>query len=248
MEFIMSKADESEVNALPKKRGLVEGLIRDTKNLFAGIVAAPAHFITNPGDVVGKSIVIGLSSIPGFGSFVTAGYVFKQSYRETGNVGMSSLKALCAGVATLIPGVGPTITGFYAVKNIGEQVERNAIASGKGYKEAIAEKYSKAGNNLATLTREGIGPVVNRTVAKAEQLFSKKGIKAIGAAVLGPLTPEQVNAEIQKKKGKNVVSNRASIISAQPMTEAPRRTVSLHSVAPRQTPDARKPVPNQRKR
>jgi hypothetical protein len=175
----------------PKKRGFFEGLKRDIKNLAIGVACAPAHIYTDFYDTLGK-VAVGVCSIfPVAGSVVTGLYVLKQSYRETGNFAMSAVKGVAAGAAAIVPGVGPAIVAGYAIKNIGEQVERDREVSKQCGNEmtipaAIKAKYLKGPGvssvrgkeapltQLAPFTPKGVKEEVQDMVAEVQQQKNKK--------------------------------------------------------------------------
>jgi hypothetical protein len=174
------------------------GLLSDLKNLATGIAAAPAHIATNPADTAAKATTIGLSAIPVVGSVVTVAYVFKQSMAETGNTFRSAAKAVVAGVAALAPGVGPAITGAYAVKNIGTQVKRETDAQNAAKQkgetlvtriDVLDQKYGKAKENVKSLGK-----------LETWKQGVKNGLESAKEVMKHPITAIKSEMNYQKKE------------------------------------------------
>lgn len=212
----MSKNEDTnnKVEEKPKEksamqqRGFFGDIGRDIKNIGVGLAALPAHFVTNPLDMAGKTALIAVSAIPVVGGFTAAAYAAKSSYRETGYVGRTIVKAaiaFAAGVA--VPGAGAGIIAGLAAKNIGEQVEQSVQASvnageRKTTFQAIGDKYKQAGKEIKELRT----PEKRQEIVKdVKKFFSVEGIKDAYAAAkdtIGPLTPKAL-----KQQNEEMIAN-----------------------------------------
>lgn len=213
---------------------------RGLRNLAYGALALPAHLITNPVDSLGKGLAVILGATPVFGGVATGLYVFKQLMPgikgtiSTRQFAFAVAKAgIAAFVAGALPPVGALINSAYAVKNIGEQLEREKAQAGGNIsmEQLIGQKYQQAGQNLADMGK-----------AQTWRRFKKEAtldnaLEAVGRAI-GPLTNAQVERIIESGPKASVRTRESTVESTEfPKVNEKRR--SRAQIVAQQVPSIR---------
>lgn len=211
---------------------------RGLRNLAYGALALPAHLITNPVDSLGKGLAVILGATPVFGGLATGLYVVKQSMLgingtiSTRQFAFAVAKAgIAAFVAGALPPVGALINSAYAVKNIGEQLEREKAQSGGNIsmEQLIGQKYQQAGQNLVDMGRA-------QTWRRFKQEATlDNALEAAGRAI-GPLTNAQVEKIIESGHKASVRARESTVESRlESIAESPevgeRRESKVQTVA-----------------
>ncbi len=159
--------------------------LEDLKDIGRGVALLPAHLVNNPADTILKATTVGLASIPVVGSVVTALYVAKRTYQNTGPSKLTAAAAAVAlgfwaGVVSTIPGVGSAIVGSYALHNISKQnndIPQAYRQAGTGLVEAA--KSVRKTVTLENLKSLGKAQTWKQGVATAAEKVQSVGIKGI---------------------------------------------------------------------
>jgi hypothetical protein len=209
----MAKEQQDASEGRKESPSLLGRIWDNTKAVGRGALALPAHAVNNPIDTAVKATMLGLASIPVFGSIVTAAYTMKRARHNNDSRGWAFAKGMFAGAVSLVPVVGSVIgaaiVAGHALKNIDQQTKANGGIN-KVKTEARARRQ-KAGEAIRGITLSKVKEFA-KSLGKAETWV--QAAKATPKLIIGAVTEarklwgksQRQIAEEQKASTQPVVS------------------------------------------